>query len=572
MRAQLVLSSAALLMSLAALTMPAAAQGTGSGYSVTFTCPPTVVSSAAPSSAPDLGQQATVCPAPVPDYEDVMAQPVLVVGRDPSLLAFNALHGGSGIRAATQDPQPTPHSRDNLVHQPHTTFTTTDRGAIWKDNPYGSPLGTEHQSSPPLLPITPPTSTGPEVFGEDNAMVLDARGELTIASLYSMREERGAPVQYRIVAWDMGRLGDALDYARGYATIAPTDPDARVDSLRATDVPSVRETLLAWRETGADGKAWLQVAHRAQEDGGAQWALMDAGQRIGPCSGISNPLALDGVVYVACIAAKGYPGIGNIGQVQVHAIDPGNWTSRRVSAPPLVAVTSVALVSADGLRDGAMLAAGSGIREGRAVALVTAGIRGADWGRANDYGRDVSEASAHPGARLIEARINALAFVASSSTVHMVFMERFDVQGTGGQQEFAKTYDVAQASGRFLGKFPIAYGDPNNRPAFPPTTVGVTSEDFDDAHDSIVVSHDRSGKDRTFLAFGDYGNVRFAEVVEVGPPVPAFPPVGPVAAIPTLAASTSPVLVGAVAGTLSTAAVMRFALAKSKKSVEAPTL
>jgi hypothetical protein len=566
MRAHLL--SLALLLPLAAAALPvASAQGTGSGYGVQFLCPPVVESDAAGAKPP------TACPAYVLDTEDVMAQPRLVVDpREPRLVAFNALHGGSGVRTAAQDPLPTPHSRDNLVHQPHTTFVSGDAGAHWDDHRYPSPLATQHEAQPPLIPLfTPPSAGGNEVFGEDNAMVADRHGKLTIASLYSARDEKGGPVHYRVVAWDQGRIGDALDYDKGYTVLSPTDPDDAVDSLQAVDLPDAHETVLAWRETGPDGKGWLQMAHKAQDDGGAQWELLPREQRVGPCSHTSNPIEADGRVYVGCVAADGYTR-GNVGQAQVHALTPGNWTTERVSAAPMQGLSSLTLASAEGLREGGMVLAGSGVREGRPIVLVAAGVRGGAWGRANDYAASLGDAAQHPGARLLESRVNALAVLAASGTVHMVYMERYTAQGTGGQQEFSKFYAAAKLDGRFLGRFAVGYGDPQSRATISPQVTGVTGDDYDDQHDSIVVTHDRTGKERAFVAFGDYGYVRFAEVQEQGPPLPVFPPLGAPAAIPTLAASTSPVLVGALAGTLSTAAVLRAALAKSKKAAEAPTL
>jgi hypothetical protein len=570
MRATLLAASALLLLALAlpiAAVQPAAAQAPSGGYGIVFSCPPAVTSDAAASAAP------TACPSYVLDSEDVMAQPVLVVDpRTPTLVAFNALHGGTGIRSPTQDPLPTPHSRDNAVHQPHTTFVSTDGGSHWEDHRYASPLATAHESQPSPLPVLPPTETKNQVFGEDNAMVADRHGQLTIASLYSVRDQPGGPVHFRVVAWSEGRIGGALDYDRGYAVLQPTDPDAAIDSLSAVDLPAAHETVVAWREVGADGRGYVQVAHKAQDDGGAQWTLLERGQRIGPCSHASNAVAIQGRVYVGCVAGDGYPAPGEKGQVQIHAVLPGNWTTERISAAPLQGLGNIVLASADALRPGGIVAAGSGVREGRPVAAVAVGVSGADWGRAHDYAPQLSDLGAHPGSALREARINALAVLATSGTVHLVYMERYDVQGASGGQEFAKEYGVAQLGGRFLGKFALGYGDPQSRATPDPPVSGLGTDVYDDQHDSIAVTHDRTGKERTFVAFGDYGYVRFAEVREQDPTIPVFPPIGAPAALPTLAASTSPVLVGALAGTLSTAAVLRAALAKSKKAVEAPTL
>src|SRR5689334_13487865 len=112
-----------------------------------------------------------------------MAQPDLAIDpRDSTLVAFHALHGGPGLRTAVQDPSPTEHSRDDAVHQPHTTFQSRDGGSTWDDNRYYAPEGLRTANA--------------EVFGEDNALELDDKGDITLASLYSHRANQGDDPQY----------------------------------------------------------------------------------------------------------------------------------------------------------------------------------------------------------------------------------------------------------------------------------------------------------------------------------------------------------------------------------------
>jgi hypothetical protein len=159
----------------------------------------------------------------------------------------------------------------------------------------------------------------------------------------------------------------------------------------------------------------------------------------------------------------------------------------------------------------------------------------------------------------------------TSGTAHFLYSERYASQAASGPTaEFTKVYSAVQADGRYLGSWGVGYGDPQANSNVPAIYQGTSSSVFDDAHDSIVAVNGKHGGERLFVAFGDHGFVRFAEVAELQPPLPLFPPIGAPAAIPTLAASTSPVVVGSVAGALSLAAVSRMALARSKKTAEAP--
>jgi hypothetical protein len=161
-----------------------------------------------------------------------------------------------------------------------------------------------------------------------------------------------------------------------------------------------------------------------------------------------------------------------------------------------------------------------------------------------------------------------LAVKATSGTAHFLVQERFTGGAASDSRVFSKTYGVAQSTGRFLGTFGLGYGDPQSRASVPVTVSGNSVGGFYDAHDSLLVVKGKLGEERLFIAFGDYGYVRFGEVVEVQPPAPLFPGIAAPAAIPALSAAVSPALVAAAAGALSMAAVSRIVLARSKKSVE----
>jgi hypothetical protein len=528
-------------------------------YDLKFVCPP-IAQQADTSKAPQS------CPTYVLDVEDVMAQPALVVDPgDPSFIAFNALHGGPGVRAPTQDPLPTEHSRSDLVHQPHTTFWSTDAGSTWDDNRY-YPRGLDNKA---------------EVFGEDNAMAADPHGDMTIASLYSFYNQSesssalpvlptapptgtGNDPGYAVAIWSAGKAGEKVDYDKAY--IVHTAPMGHtMDSVQAASFPAAKSMAVLWRETDSDGSS-LMLLHRGSDNTG-QWESIEHAAT--NCQAITNAVAVGERLLVGCIQGK-----AGRGDLHLYGF-AANWTVEDLGMAPLRGVTGAVLASAESVRAGGFVMAGSGITDGRPHVWVSFGLAKQDllpsFSRSRDYGDHLTALASHAGASLVESRVTALAFLGTSATAHLVYMERYTGGSSAGPSaEFAKTYAAVQADGRFLGTWGLGFGDPQANANVPVLVSGSGTGAFDDAHDSLVVTHPKHGGERLFLAFGDHGYVRFAEVTEVQPPVALFPPIGAPAAIPTLTAATNPVVVGSVAGALSLAAVSRMALARSKKTAEAP--
>lgn len=509
-------------------------------YDLRFVCPDVAESAPTVPGVP-VGEAPTACPAYVLDVEDMLAQPDLAVDpRDPSLVAFHALHGGPGLRTALQAPAPTEASRDNQVHQPHTTFQSRDGGAFWDDNRYYAPTALSDANA--------------EVFGEDNAIALDRSGKATLASLYSHRAEAGGPVGYTVYLWSSDRISSRVEYEK--ANVAREVPAGLVaDSLDLVWHPGAGRMVALWRVTGPDGPR----VHVEHQDG--QWTSWDDATwqpRVGACDALSNAIGLGDRVVFAC--AQG-------AETRVWALEP-DLDVTDLGVAPLRGMTSLRLADAGSLRDGGAVLAGAAVREGRSIVTVAWGVPGEDWGRPTEHGSSLTDLDNRAGADLVEARVTALAVLGTSGTAHFLVQERFSGgQGLDGRI-FGKTYGVVQSTGRFLGTFGIGYGDPQSRATVPATVSGSGLGGYADAHDGMVVVPGPLGDDRLFIAFGDYGYVRFAEVVEVEPTVPVFPPIAAPAALPTLSAATSPVLVAAAAGVLSMAAVSRIVLARSKKSVE----
>ena len=106
-----------------------------------------------------------------------------------------------------------------------------------------------------------------------------------------------------------------------------------------------------------------------------------------------------------------------------------------------------------------------------------------------------------------------------------------------------------------------------SRADFSPTLTGVGNGAYADLHDSLVLTSDG----RELIAYGDYGFVRYAQVVETDFLPPITPLGAQVPAIPLASGGISPALYGVPAGLLSGAMVARTLMARRKQAVEAPS-
>lgn len=520
-------------------------------YTIDFVCPPNVQSDIA-----DVR-----CPAYILDAEDIMGQPVLLVDqKNPRLVAFNALHGGLGVRLPTAAPVPSEGSRDDLVHQPHTTFQTEDAGNMWDDNRYYSPL---HLSKA-------------EIFGVDNAAVLDHQGKMLISSLYAYREEASSPLQYTMFNWQSEKISETFTDTTGFVRRDSREVGAVITEIHMAFDANTRQAAVFWLEQGADGLSYVQGDHVPVGEG--VWEPIDPYVRLGPCSDITNVIESSDNLYIGCVAAEGYPlpdGAAH-GDLMIHRFDPTTWNHTVVGVAPVPSGSAAALASAESWTKRGIAVAGAALVDGVPSVKTAVGVDGKDWTATADYGAQLTDRSNRSGATPLEVRINALAYVRSSGTLHFVYMERFaasndpSVAAPSGTSPYYKVYGVAHGSGQFMGRFGFAYGDPQARAAFAARTQGNGDGAFADRHDSIVVLPGK-GADRVFLAVGDHGFVRYAEVREATPVVPIAPLAAAPPAIPAPIAALNPALAGAVAGTLSLSIVARMAASRNKKTAEAPT-
>lgn len=554
------------------------------GYEIRFKCP--VVAN---PNSPDRNNTNFRCPADIVDPEDIMSNPVLVIDpADPTLMAFNALHGGRGL-----DSSPTNRSRNNHIHQPHTTFITTDgRYEVWQDNPYYSPLAPpKDRTNPendPMAFFYLPQLKGPRVFGEDNAAAVDAQGRLYLSSLYAFQgESNESAYQYAFGWWKAQRLNRPPEYYTG-VKLWKAPAAVSIDSAYLVYVPGSDRVAALWRETNASAaqKSYINLAWTVPGKG-AVWYFLKERDRIGPCSAITNPLAYQGLIYVGCFADQGYTdgeGAAAVGRLQIHAIDARRdaWTSTWVDETTLSRTPQSANAILVDRTDGRMALVTAGIAvDGRAPFLkVTNGEFGTAWDDPADYSAHLRGIGRTPGATIVDARITAAAFVLRSGNLHFIYKERykFDEDRPTEAPEFYKALiSVFTGAQQFNKLLPLgvdtegaAAGGAGLCQLYDFRWKGYGKDVFDDFHDGLVIWQNKQRHQREFVAYGDCGNVRFAEVFEENFIAFSFPAPPGTPAIPASVPNINPAQVGIVAGVLAGAMVLRMLAFRRKLAVEAP--
>lgn len=526
-------------------------------YAVRFVCPDVADAPGVPLNA---GQAA--CPAYVLDREDIFGQPVMVVDpRNPTYVAFSAMHGGRGVHGPNDEP-PSERSRDDVVHQPHTTFISKSGGAGWEDFPYHAPDGLQRTGTA--------GQRTRQIFGEDNAAVQDATGRLYVAALYAYRDAPGGvasaagPFSYGVGVWKMKGPEHAPDYLVN-TKILDSGNDARnaADSLHLAYVAGSDTVVALWREQAPEelvadpAGASSVVLHWTRPTDGAMWERVEPG--IGPCDRISNPVAVASTLYLAC-------GVDDE-PVRVYGVDTTSWSATLTGN---ASVLGDHLLLVPRLDFGYMILVGSGLAEDASpIVDVSYGEMGARWSSPDSVAGDLPA----PAFPLLEARVTAAAYAPKSGNLHLIYLLRYDLASanadTGQTPEFAKFFASMVAEGRFLRAVDLGVGTVS-RLGFSPTLTGASSGAFNDLHDSLVVwdGGPHGMPDREFLAFGDYGYVRFAEIAEENFAPPIVPLGTQVPPVPFATPGSIPLLVGVGAGAISSAFVARTIAARRAAAVE----
>jgi hypothetical protein len=408
-----------------------------------FVCPQGAGGFPRPGS---LGTPATPgCPMRFRDEGNSLVNSAVVVDpTDPNRVAIASLHGF----AAPDGPRD--YSRKSGTH---TTHTSLDGGRTWGDQ--------FQQSS------YQPTNSA---FGADADVTIDSSGQLYIAHLFDNPSVGGG--YNSVIQLHRARL-DALDPYEGYdspwtplqrapSTISlvhlshvpswagaaeePVTGDSgprTMGDLADPNAPATQERVIAvWHASAHEPQAtglpeWIDAAWTGTQSVN-EWRQLAAGNRIGPCSDASNPVAWQGKAYVACVVAAGYTARegARIGEVDLWSIDPDGTTE-------LVGATGVRgggrpFLSLLEVEDGAILGvlAYTKVMDGdRMVRLETRGAFG--WMRtfvggipltayASPLGPQLRTLGGGQTVPLLDADITAFELIDSSGAALIIYKEWHD--------------------------------------------------------------------------------------------------------------------------------------------------
>jgi hypothetical protein len=419
------------------------------------------------------------------------------------------------------------------------------------------------------MPYYPPDSLqapNREIWGEDNAATLDPAGNLVLAALYSYRDAAllGAvgPAGYAIGVWKERALDQPVDYAENVAVLPSADSGHdSIDAIHLNTAPASGTLVLTAHETGNGTSAkGAVVAYLSAPGGSSSWTRATSVAQ--PCSEMSNLVSAGSgdLLLFACRTSGGGP-------LTTWTFDPRTQAFRE-AATTAVADGHPILVA---LNPGFALGSASVGHDGKPHAFVSFASSPDTFAAGSDLAPSLSMG---PEA-LSDARFTAATWVPASGNLHVIWMEHLTPQSpasaaaSGAAPEFRKALAGIRYGGTYQGKVDLAVG--KAAASSNPRLTGIGDGAFSDLHDSIVIWPGARGlKPQEFVAYGDYGFVRFAEVAETNflPPIPplfsAAPP------IPVASGTTVPVTVGAAAGVLSAAMVARMVMARRKHAVEAP--
>lgn len=434
------------------------------------------------------------CPTRIESPEHVFGNPSLAVNpRNPQQIAIAAL---GGVLADG----PSPASRGGT---PHVLLTSEDGGKTFT--------------------ITPVPSPEAGLLGEEVALVSNAAGDLVLAALYS-RPGEGA-FSYVLATWQLGAFPGTSGLGSAPTIIEPWAQGARLTRIALAHDATSGAFILSWQEDGlaADPRQGIGPANyvRLAWLRGGSWTALAGERVVGPCGQSSNVVARDGEAYLACAAGQGLLEAQKVGpgDVVLHALDleTGDVAFRSrfpYSGSPALAITPSGRVAL------AVLEVQS---PEKVRILLSTGEEGRNWTSPRDVGNDLRP---HNSTAMASASIAAMAYQASSETVHFVIQElpvRAESGPTGmTHPRLTKWLAAASAQGEFLFRTNLDVDNATERFLREPGLDAFNASMPADPRDALAV-----WKTREFIAYSDAGAIVFGELAETPLQIPAGAPVQP---------------------------------------------
>ncbi len=595
---------------------PAASDDEPGPYSIEFLCPDGLETSQTTAAKTIRAR----CPFLIMDEIDALGSPTIAVHPfAPEEMAIASLHGARG-----EGPTDRSRTGGGLSNSgPLTVFTTTDRGYNWDDKP-SQDMGRE--GSPP--------PRAAERYGEHLSLAVDATGHIYGAGLFSYRLGAENPFNSQLALWKwdtpdrniiwnnprttfvVDPLAEAVDIDWVSVTYLPLeDSEFFQDPVYAppnrgnrwanntttpTPEPSSQAPLqhepyeeavvVTWLETTLDGNASLEGKNArlraAWTDvyNNNDWRILPTDMSVGPCSSISNGVAWDGGVYVACVVEDGaaYDHRDRVatGDIDIWKIVPSGDRAELVASTPLRGGTPRLAATMDG-----WFMLGTLELTGRdSIRFDTAfGWFGKDWIKFVDFGPTLDTGATN----IVEARIQAMVYRIDSHMIHLVYQEVYPPVGFNltdpgpptTRQFFKRLVALNHCQG-IVALYDLQTGFANQ--FTPASESGTDFRLFNDLTDGLTLIPPLDGYQREFIAYGDMGLIGFAELQELNAPpctpplapaAPVEPPAGPFADPVSLSSGTSTaqqVALGVAGGALALGILVRLLAARRSNFANAP--
>lgn len=589
-----------------------------------------------PSGVEDSASTQTVraqCPFRILDDSDSLGSPILAVHPfDPSQMAIGSLHGGGEVDGLTPRTRDTGSGGSGVF----TIMTSEDGGFSWIDKPTRSSTAPERAQgwgehaalaidsegrlyaagsfSEPvgnaLCESRPPSPPCENVYDNYTMRLLLWKWDTVNRNIdwggYSSSTETSfievepivEPVYYDWLSVTYLPLRDSPLFQEpvyeqpvsgnpwANQTVSTTpEPDAA-----RPEQPYEEAVVATWLERSPepdqllDGKASRLRAAWTSVYNTNHWEMLPLNMTVGPCSSISNGVAWDGGVYVACVVEDGdaynHRARAKTGQIDLWKIVPSESRAELVSETPLRGGNPRLTASADG-----RFALVTLDRLSSTDLDVSAAFSwfGEDRWRALE---GLSSSLQSDAGDIVEARIQGMAYMVESRMLHLIYQEVYPPVGINlSAAEPPKTAQFQKhlvALNECLGIQAVYDLEVGLVHQYSPVTQsGLDFGLFNDLHDTFAVVPLAGGGQREFVAFGDMGVLRFGELVEANaPPCPPEPAPrvavggGLMAAdIPATASSITAqqVALGVGGGVVSLAMLARLLAIRRSKLVELPT-
>ncbi len=573
-----------------------------------------------PRDDPNVMVLRAQCPFRIIDDADLLGSPRLAVDpTDPNKVAFFSLHGGS-----TSD-GPTPRSRDPDTAVvagglTHTTFTSTNQGWDWEDNPHGD--GAYGEANDGLVSrdgnlFIMSLFSKPLGAQEDGTRIFDYHFELYKEnSIDKNPGHRGKRIPARmpgnvieevslVLVTPPTRIETQAEYEsymenrteQGENATAPSDDDDIGNHTIPRDAEDTSDDLVAavwferaydWRNATTGKSSWIDmvVTDASSRD---DWDKIDDSQLIGPCRSASNAVGWNGRIYVACSVDAGYTGRhgARIGDIDIWQLDPVTGNKSWMSVVPGVVDGQLRLAANEEGRFALTVTNLIGVDEGVGTPdlRIVWGWHGRTWRDNFQIGHQFHDIWDQP---LVDGRVTAIRILDNAPVAFVSFMERSNTTanpqppGPNGAPEasaieFHKAVGLfSQCSGMPESLFDLQTGIA--RHPFEDGLVGDQTGVFDDLHDGMDVVFDPStGQDRLYFAYGDHGVIQYGilDVSGVFPsctadlfPPPLFTPAPPIAA-PLMLSNAAGVATGLAAAVPAAVGLGSLLIAKRKVALAA---